>query len=284
MLLGLIQLARPRQWVKNILVGAAPFAAGVLFDPPVLRATVLAFVAFCLVSSATYAVNDVMDATLDAAHPTKRFRPVASGVLPPSVALGTSVVLAAGGLAVARTVGGPLLLTVLVYLVLTMSYSLALKHQPVVELALVAGGFILRAVAGGAATGVSLSQWFLIIAGFGSLLMVTGKRLSELAGSTGTPIRRSLTFYPDSYLRTVAGISAAVTITGYVLWASEVGVQHGRPLWTGISAVPFVIALLRYLLDANTGRAEAPEHTVLADPVLLGLGAAWIATYGLAVL
>jgi decaprenyl-phosphate phosphoribosyltransferase len=277
---GLVQLLRPKQWVKNVLVAAAPLAAGTLWEASTALSTLRTFVIFCMASSATYCLNDVLDAAADARHPTKCHRPVASGAIPRWAAMALSAVLAAGALAWAGSwalrgvVGG--------YLVLTAAYSISLKHQPVLELGLVSSGFLLRAVAGGPATGIPLSQWFLIVAAFGSLFMVSGKRLSELSAATpeSPVVRRSLTAYPPSYLRLVLGISGAVAITGYCLWAFEVA--HST-LWATASVGPFVLALLRYALDADLGRVEEPERVLLSDRVLQALGVVWLACFALAV-
>lgn len=283
MTVGLIALLRPRQWVKNVLVFAAPFAAGVILQPHVAGQTLLAFVALCLASSATYCLNDVLDAEADALHPIKRRRPIPSGRVSPRVALALGAALAAAALTVA--VPGDLRWVVLGYLAVTVAYSIFFKHQPVVELALVSAGFVLRAIAGGAATGVPLSQWFLIVTGFGSLFMVTGKRLSEMLWAEPRAlVRTTLTHYAPSYLRTVLGISAAVTITGYCLWASEVATHSRHPVWIGLSVFPFVIAILRYALDTDHGRVEEPEEVVLRDPALLSLGLLWLVTYAVGVL
>lgn len=281
---GVLTLLRPRQWAKNVLVAAAPLAAGTIFQGSAAVRTLETFVIFCMASSATYCLNDVLDAEADARHPVKRRRPVASGRVPKPVALLVAALLAAGALLWAHP--WPLRAVVGSYLVLTAAYSSFLKHQPVLELGLVSAGFLLRAVAGGPATGIPLSKWFLIVAAFGSLFMVTGKRLSELSAATdqNPVIRRSLTAYPVSYLRMILGVCAAVTITGYCLWAFEVGAAHTAAVWSAVSVAPFVLALLRYALDADLGRAEEPEQVVLGDRVLQGLGLVWLVTFGLGAL
>ena len=281
---GVLALVRPKQWVKNVLVAAAPLAAGSILDAGVARNTLIAFVAFVLASSATYCLNDALDAEADAAHPTKRRRPIPAGRVSRRTAVVLAAVLAAAGLAVAAP--GSLRWVVLIYLAFTVAYSTYFKHRPVIELGLVSGGFILRAIAGGAATGVPLSQWFLIVAGFGSLFMVTGKRLSELtwAEQAGGPIRRSLAHYPLSYLRMILGVSAAVTIAAYCLWAFATTDTTSEAGWTTLSIVPFVLALLRYALDTDRGQVEEPEEVVLRDPTLLLLGLFWVLTYGVGAL
>ncbi len=281
---GVLALMRPKQWVKNLLVAAAPLAAGSILVGDVAWHTLIAFVALALASSATYCLNDVLDAQADAQHPTKRNRPIPSGRVSRRTALVLAVVLAAASLLIAWP--GTLRWVVLGYLALTISYSTFFKHQPVIELGLVAGGFILRAIAGGAATGIPLSQWFLIVTGFGSLFMVTGKRLSELiwAEHEGAVVRRSLAHYPLSYLRMILGMSAAVTIAAYCLWAFETGARTDGPAWTTASIVPFVLALLRYALDTDRGRVEEPEEVVLRDRTLLSLGLLWLVTFAAGVL
>jgi decaprenyl-phosphate phosphoribosyltransferase len=148
-----IRAMRPRQWVKNLLVLAAPLAAGRLFEPAVLKDAALAFVAFCLVSATVYLVNDVRDVDEDRQHPTKRFRPIAAGELKPASALAVAAVLGIGGIALGFFVSVPLGITVVVYVALQLLYSAYLKHLPVVDLAVVASAYLLRAIAGGVATG-----------------------------------------------------------------------------------------------------------------------------------
>ncbi|MDN5933812.1 MAG: decaprenyl-phosphate phosphoribosyltransferase, partial [Pseudonocardia sp.] len=207
---GVLKTMRPRQWVKNVLVLAAPFAAGSLFAPGIGVQLVVAFVAFSLAASGIYLVNDAKDVEADRAHPTKRNRPIAAGIVPPVVALVVAVVLLAGALALSLLASVQLLVLLAVYIGVQLAYCFWLKHQPVLDICIVASGFLLRAIAGGAATGIGLSQWFLLVAGFGSLFMVAGKRYAEmmLAEKTGAKIRKSLESYSASYLRFVWGLSA----------------------------------------------------------------------------
>jgi decaprenyl-phosphate phosphoribosyltransferase len=286
--LALLVAIRPKQWLKNVLVFAAPLAAGALLEPDVLIASLLAFVSFCLMASATYLVNDVRDVDADRAHPVKRSRPIAAGELAPSVATVAAVVLALASLAVALSVNIGLFGVVLAYAAFTLAYSLLLKQEAVIELALLSMGFLLRAIAGGVAAELPISRWFLIVAGFGSLFMASGKRFSELERSLRdgetTPARRSLTGYTPAYLRFVWGLAAAVTVTAYCLWAFEVGLGGSSLPWAEWSVLPFVLAILRYAVDVDRGAAEAPEEVVLHDRVLLLLGAAWLVLFGLGAL
>jgi decaprenyl-phosphate phosphoribosyltransferase len=277
---------RPKQWVKNVLVATAPLAAGQLFQPTVIGEVALAFVAFCLVSATVYLINDVRDVAEDRLHPRKRFRPIAAGELSPRVALILSAVTGVAGLALGFLVAPALGITLVVYLGIQVLYSAFLKHLPVVDLAVVASGFLLRAIAGGVATGIPLSQWFLLVAAFGSFFMVAGKRYSEMkaiGGEAGT--RRSLTRYSESYLRFAWMLAAVMVLISYSLWAFEVREQEavfGLP-WTAISIAPFTLGLLQYALEVDTGNAGEPEEVVLHDRVLQGIGALWLVIISVAV-
>ncbi len=245
----------------------------------------MAFVAFSLAASGIYLVNDAADVTADRAHPTKRNRPVAAGIVPPRLAIGVAVVLLAGALAVSFVASVQLVIVVAVYVTVQLAYCFWLKHQPVLDICIVASGFLLRAIAGGAATDIPLSQWFLLAAGFGSLFMVAGKRYAEmmLAERTGAKIRKSLERYSASYLRFVWALSATVLIMTYCLWAFEIREAQHNTVWSVISIVPFVIAVLRYAVDVDGGNGGEPEEIALADRVLQVLAVAWIGTLVLAV-
>lgn len=280
-----IRALRPRQWVKNLLVVLAPLAAGWLFRPQVLAGVALAFVAFCLVSSAVYLLNDIRDVAEDRLHPKKRFRPIAAGELAVPVAAGMAVVLGLAGLGLGFWVAPALCLTLIVYSGVQVLYSTVLKHLPVIDLAVVSSGFLLRAIAGGVAVAVPLTQWFLLVASFGSLFMVAGKRYSELisvGAEAGT--RRSLDRYSPSYLRFVWMLAAVLVVTSYSLWAFE---NRADPLlgvpWTAISIAPFTLGMLQYALEVDAGQAGEPEDVVLHDHVLQGLGVIWLATISIAV-
>ncbi|NEK57983.1 decaprenyl-phosphate phosphoribosyltransferase [Geodermatophilus sabuli] len=283
---GLVRSARPRQWIKNLLVVAAPLAAGSLLQADVARTTLLAFALFCLASSGVYLLNDVHDVAEDRRHPTKRLRPVAAGIVPPAVATVAGLVLLAGSLAGAFLLTRTDLVVVLAcYVGISLAYAYFLRDQPVIDLAVVASGFLLRGIAGGAASGIVLSQWFLLVAAFGALFMVAGKRYAEMVAlGDEAATRRSLRAYSASYLRFVWSLSAGVTCTVYSLWAFELREDDTGFPWQTVSIAPFVLALLRYAVDVDRGEAGTPEDIVLRDRVLLGLGVVWLVTVGLGVL
>ena len=279
----LVRAVRPRQWFKNLLVFAAPLAAGTMLSRPVLQPALIAFAAFCLMSGAVYLVNDVLDADNDRRHPVKRLRPVAAGELSSTAALVVAAALALAATTLSALATRRLALVLLLYLACALAYSLGVKRMPVYDLALVTAGFILRAVAGGVATGVPLSEWFVLVASFGSLFMVAGKRYADqLHARSDASADWHVVSYTPGFLRFVWGLSAAVTIMGYALWAFQVGGVRDDPLWAQLSVAPFVLAILRYAVDVDRGDAGAPEDVVLGDPGLMVLGVAWLVIFAVA--
>jgi decaprenyl-phosphate phosphoribosyltransferase len=278
---GIIRAVRPRQLVKNLLVFAAPLAAlggGAHFDLSVLYKVSIAFVVFCMAASSIYLINDARDVEADRAHPTKQFRPIAAGVLPVGMAYGIATVLAVACLAISWWVTPKLALVMAVYLAIQLAYCFGLKHQAVLDICILSSGFLIRAIAGGVAGGIPLSQWFLLVMAFGSLFMAAGKRYAELqlAERTGAKIRKSLENYTSTYLTFVWTLSATAVVVCYGLWAFERDGDGGS--WFVISMVPFTIAILRYAVDVDGGMAGEPEDIALRDRVLQLLALAWIGT------
>lgn len=281
---GLLSSMRPKQWVKNLLVVGVPLAAGELLNPDVFARTVLAFVAMCSAASAVYLVNDVLDRKTDRLHPVKRSRPIASGRVSARAALVTALFLVSGALLLPALVGsGELSSLILVYLVLQAAYVLWTKHQPVLDLASVAAGFVLRAVAGGVAGQIPISVWFLSVTAASAMFVVAGKRYSELVthGHEGGT-RQGLREYSEGYLRFVWSVSMGVAVVFYGLWAAELG-GGGSAMWARLSVIPFVLLLLRYARDVDAGVAEAPEELVWGDRVLQALAVVWSVTFVLQV-
>jgi decaprenyl-phosphate phosphoribosyltransferase len=279
---GLLRTARPRQWVKNLLVFAAPGAAGALTDADVVVRALAAFAVFCVAASGTYFLNDALDVESDRLHPTKCRRPIACGTVPAGPAKVVGVVLLLVSVGCALALGGwPLALVIGIYVGLQPLYSLWLKNLAVIDLAAVASGFVLRAIAGGVAVDLPISQWFLIVASFGSLFMVAGKRHAEHLdlGEEGGSHRSTLDAYSPSFLHYVQAVSSAVAIAAYCLWAFEKADVAQAPLWFQLSIIPLVLAVLRYALLLDAGEGGAPEEIVLADRSLQVLGLLWVATF-----
>jgi decaprenyl-phosphate phosphoribosyltransferase len=288
LIIGVVKAMRPRQWVKNVLVAAAPLAAlGTVVHYDYLKMlgqVAVAFVVFCLAASSVYLVNDVRDVEADREHPTKRFRPIAAGVVPEWLAYTLATVLGVASLGLSWWFNPNLALVMAVYIGMQLTYCFGLKHQAVIDICIVSSAYLIRAIAGGAATEIHLSQWFLLTAAFGSLFMVAGKRYAELqlAERTGAKIRKSLESYTSTYLRFVWTMSATAVVLCYGLWAFERDAASGS--WFKISMVPFTIAILRYAVDVDGGLAGEPEDIALRDRVLQILFLAWIGTIGAAVI
>ncbi|AGP29852.1 decaprenyl-phosphate phosphoribosyltransferase [Corynebacterium terpenotabidum] len=288
---AMIKAMRPKQWVKNILVVAAPAAAGgeMLFHGEVILDIIIAFVVFCLGASSIYLVNDARDVEADRVHPTKRFRPIAAGVLPVPMAYTMAVVLivAAIGLSFLASSGPGLAIVIAIYIALQLGYCFGWKHQPVIDIALVSSGFMLRTMAGGVAADIDLSQWFLLIAAFGSLFMAAGKRYAELklAMRSGAKIRKSLESYTPTYLRFVWTMAATGVVVFYALWGFDMSQQHPghASVWYQVSMVPFTVAILRYAADVDRGEGGAPDEIALKDRTLQALALIWVVIIAMAV-
>ena len=289
---------RPQQWIKNLLVIAAAGAAGALGHDDVPVRVGLTFVAFCLLASGIYAINDVRDVAEDRLHPRKRFRPVAAGELDPTVAIGLGAGLMALGLTLCVAIR-PLLFAVGVgYVGLTLSYTLVWRHLLLLDIVAIAGGFVLRAVAGGVAAPVTLSRAFVFVVTGAAVFVAAGKRQSELRRTdaevrtsqgggaalalVAAPRRRVLEGYTPRRLRLILTISALTTMFAYCYWAVEVPLEHGVP-WRLLTVAPFLVCLGRYGMLIARGQGEAPEELVVGDRPLVLASAAWLALFTLAV-
>ena len=269
----LLRACRPRQWSKNLLVLAAPCAASVIDRPQVAAQVAGAFLVLCLLSSATYLVNDVRDREQDRRHPRKRSRPVAAGELPPRTALrvAAALTLVGTGSAVAITPG--LGVVACGYLALTASYSLWLRRVVVADIVAIAAGFVLRAIAGGVATDIYLSRWFVIVTACCAIYLVAAKRYAELREQAEPgPVRATLRRYSLGYLRLTLLAAATVAGVAYTGWAFT---RPSHVVWYGLSIAPFLLWLGRYAILIGAGAGQAPEELILRDRALLALTVAW---------
>jgi len=282
----IVRLLRPQQYLKNLLVFAAPGAAGRLSEPSVIAKSALAFVLFCAVSSAGYVVNDMLDAEADRLHPTKQHRPIASGAITNNQA---TVALAA--LTMVSMIGSPVLgwsfvLALFGYAAVSITYSSALKRIPWIELLAVSSGFVLRSVGGGAATDTPISGWFLLVVSAGALLVIAGKRVGELVAlGSRTPSRKVLAGYQLTHLRMVAVLASLLAVAGYVAWAAaeanNQSADTAGSLLLRLTAVPFAVAIGRYLMLSWRGAGEIPESLLVRDRIMLAAGACWITVYAI---
>jgi decaprenyl-phosphate phosphoribosyltransferase len=279
-----VATARPRQWLKNALVIAAPGAAGALGRDDVPLRVGLAFIAFCLLASGIYAINDVRDVEEDRRHPTKRHRPVAAGELPERQALFLGAALMVLGLALCAAITPLLALVGAGYLALTLTYTLIWRHVPLLDVSAIAGGFVLRAVAGGVAAPVELSKWFLLVISFAAVLVAAGKRWAELRRTAlaGGEHRRVLHRYTEGRLAALLVASAVGALFTYCMWAFALPTFDGFP-WRPLTILPFAACLLRYGTLVRAGESEAPDELIFADKPLLLAALAWLILFALGV-
>lgn len=270
----LVRALRPRQWLKNAVVLIAPATAGALSRPGAASALLGAFVAFCLMSSATYLINDVRDREADRRHPRKRLRPVAAGEISVATALGAAVMLGASSCVVALLVRPTLAVVVLGYAALTLSYALLWRQVVVMDVLVISSGFVLRAVAGGAAVGISLSSSFLLVTSACALFLIVGKRHAELVDpARTTAARATLERYSQRGLRLLLIISAGVGCAAYASWSLS---RPASGPWLGLSLIPFGLWLARYAGLVRAGAGETPEEIVLRDGGLMLLSVLWM--------
>lgn len=282
---GLIRAMRPHQWTKNVLVFAAPIAAGKLRSGEVMLDAAIAFASFCLAAGGTYLLNDAKDVEADRRHPTKRNRPIAAGDVPVPVAVIVGATALVAAVALGLVANRNLAYTIAAYLAFTCAYTFWLKHQPVFDIVFVAAGFVLRAIAGGAATDVPISKWFYIVTSAGALFMVVGKRQGEAAelGEDAASIRPALAAYTPDFLMYLRSVSSGLLVIAYCLWAfesAEARTGDGATVYFELSIVPFVVAVLRYALLLSQGKGAEPETLVLHDRPLQLAGLVWAIIYG----
>ncbi len=272
--LALIKLLRPHQWLKNGFVLAGLIFSQLWNDVIMVERVLLAFAAFCLASSVVYVLNDWLDRKFDAQHPTKRFRPFASGAVSASTGLGLAGLLLAGGFWLAY--GNRILLALLgIYLLLNLAYSLRLKHVPVVDVFIIASGFMLRLLAGTLAVGITPSQWLLLTGMFIALFLGFAKRKAESFHAPASQ-RQVLLLYPPALLDTFIAVTMTATLISYCLFAisPESQLRHGERL---IYTTPLVIfGTLRYAYQVHRGRGEDVARDLLRDPWIVVTGICWV--------
>ena len=292
LLYNILRLLRPRQWIKNFALFAAITFAGELFNAPVLNSVILAFIAFCGLSSATYVINDIFDVKKDKLHPFKKFRPLASGEIPISFGFSLALLLIAGSLLVAKFIAPTFFAICLLYLAIQFLYSSFIKSIAVLDILAIASGYILRVYGGEFASGFHISVWLLLTTISISLFLAVGKRRSELtllSGTTGTNIaatRKALSHYSDRLLDVYASIFATSTFVSYALFTfleNPGGFRLNLDIivptalasfferkWLMITIIPVVYGLMRYLQDIyEKHEGESPERVLLSDKPLL---------------
>jgi 4-hydroxybenzoate polyprenyltransferase len=263
-----------------VFVLAALLFSREVTDPRAIGLAAVAFAAFCLASSAIYALNDVLDRKEDARHPVKRERPVASGRTSVGAAVALGVLLMVSALAVAMTMPCPFLLTVVAYLVVTLAYIGGLKRIAVLDVLLIALGFVIRAYAGGVAIGVPVSPWLILCTLTLALFLGFAKRKSErVALGEAAAETRLIEWqaYEDKALDHMMTVSAALAIATYMLYtvSPEMTTHVVRP-WMFLTVLPVVYAMFRFYRLAIAGRVTGPVEMVRRDPAFVASLVVWV--------
>lgn len=270
-----IQCLRVKHWIKNLFLFAAPFFGGTLFTDKTVGLLLPVFISFSLGASAVYVFNDIQDIESDKLHPDKKKRPIASGLIGKRSAVSFAILLFSLSLFLAYNVRVSFLLLIVAYFVIQIAYSLHFKHVAIMDIFSIASGFVLRVLAGGAAFGVRVSDWLLLTMFMISLVLATGKRLSEaqLLNDDVGMHRKSLDDYSISTLNEILVISSAAALIAYALYTVE---QFQKLVYT----VPVVtFGLFRYLLLSKKGLGE-PIKVLTEDRWLLISVMFWLGAVG----
>lgn len=299
LLFAILKTARPRQWLKNLALFSTILLTGHAFNQEAVRTTLWGFLAFCLLSSSNYIFNDVMDAPRDRKHPFKKFRPVASGLLSPFMAIGSSVMFVILGLLIAASLGQGFFLLSVLFVILQYSYTLFLKHISVIDILAITAAYFLRVYAGEAATGYHISVWLALAALSLALFLAIGKRRAELTlvqgykGVLPNDTRISLSHYSEKLLDTYTAMFANSTFITYSFYTflekpiyqgfffknySEFTSDLPERKWMMIT-IPFVLyGIMRYMQLIYEGKGESPEKVLTSDLPLLTTVILWTAS------
>jgi len=279
-MVALIKSLRPKQWIKNLFIFAGIVFAGKFFVPEALYSVLSAFGLFCATSSGIYILNDIIDLPHDREHPVKRKRPIASGQFPLPVAKLSAGILLVGALTLAFLLSTNLGLIIALYVITHIAYSLYLKRIVILDVLIVAFGFLLRVIAGAVVIPVTISSWLLVCTILISLFLILAKRRQEIIISPEGESRPVLQEYSLSFIDQIISAIAASTITAYSLYAfSGETIQKFGGRYMGYT-IPFVLyGILRYLyLIHKRSLGEEPEKILLTDPpFIINLGL-WILT------
>ena len=278
----LLRLMRPHQWVKNVFVFTGLLFGHAWHDPNLVSRVVLTFLAFCLVSSAVYVFNDIVDLEQDRLHPKKRFRPLAAGQVGTSAAMILAAVLAMPGFALAYGTSPTVLIILLGYALMNFAYSLRLKHVVILDVFIIATGFMLRILAGTLGVGIPPSQWLLLCGLMVTLFLGFTKRRAEIIALVEDKAahRKVLEHYSPVLLDKMIGITAAGLIMSYSLYTMNADTIRIHGTANLIYTVPFVMyGVFRYIyLLHHQSRGGDPSHDLVRDPHLFVVVGAWLVT------
>ncbi len=270
-----VKTIRPRHWLKNFAIFAAPFASGSLLDSRYVGHLLLLFVVFCAASSTNYVINDWIDKDFDSRHSQKSERPFASRQIGARDLTFLLLTLVALQTVIAYFLPLEVMVWVVIYLIFVISYSFYLKRIAVVELFVIGLGYLFRSLAGAQLVEAQPSPWFSLVIGFGALFLVTNKRLAEIKYEESSSTRLVNSYYSPSFLKVFIACTLSVTLMSYSLWAF---LDTESALAQKVSVISFSMALVRYFWNCEYKNAEQPEIFLFSDKILVVLG---MITFGL---
>lgn len=278
---GMLTLIRPRQWIKNVFVAAPLFFTPDKVSPSTVFSVLAGIVAFSMAASAVYCLNDLRDRDADRSHPVKRSRPLASGAIEPGAAGVLMAVLAAGGLANALWLGPRVFAVIAAYMLLNVAYSMYLKKIAIIDVLIVAFGFVLRIEVGSLLIGTEPSAWILIVTGLLALFIALAKRRDDVVRDIGAEHRKSLDGYSRQFLDASIMAVLSMLLVSYLIFTTDEAVMERLGTHRLYFTAPFVIAgVLRYLqLTVVYERSGSPTDLVYRDRGLQVSIVGWLATF-----
>jgi 4-hydroxybenzoate polyprenyltransferase len=290
---AMIKVARPVHWIKNLAIFAAVFLSGTMFEKDLFVLSFQAFIAFCFATSAAYILNDIQDVERDRLHPKKRYRPIASGVLPVRVAIIEGLVLAGVSFLISINLNVIFFFLVLVYMILQIAYSLGLKNIAVVDIVIIATGFVMRVYAGAFVVNAHLSVWFLLCVISVALFLASGKRRAELnvIGGDNPITRKSLGDYKKELLNSFVTMFASASWMSWALFTFFESPKATLPFWMALAEVSrtttidklmmftipvTIFGIMRYESLIFENRSETPERLLLTDKSLIIAIGLWV--------
>ena len=281
----IVRLMRPLQWMKNVFVFAPLFFTGRLFDVPLLQQTTVVFVAFCMAASSIYCLNDSRDANADRLHPKKCKRPIASGQVSRKTGYATMGMLMALSVLLCLMVNWGALACVVCYLAINVAYCLKLKQIAILDVTLIALGFVLRVLGGGLSTGIWVSEWLVLMTFLLTLLLALAKRNDDyrIFQQTGYEPRKSITGYNREFIGEVVSIVAAVTLVCYVMYTMSADViQRMGTRYVYLTSFWVLVGMLRYLQNMTVfGRSGSPTKAMVKDRFLQICVVGWIVSFAI---
>ena len=274
----IINILRPKQWIKNLLVLAVPLSAGKINQIEILLNSVLAIVVFCAISSSIYILNDINDIDFDRKHPLKSKRPIANGKIKKEQALLLFVFISGFGFSLSLIFSRELFYIIILYFMLQLSYIYKFKNMLLLDIFIISCGFVIRAIAGGYISNIFISQWFLSVTFSLALLVISGKRYSELMNPLNSGTRKVLNDYSPEMLKTIWLMALNCSVIFYTLWAIELNNEVNDYLAL-VSVLPFIAILLIFTRYLEKNNLEAPEEIFLRNKGVLFSGFMWLAVF-----